>query len=99
MKVSVSKIWNEPYHIKIIFRQKTTAPTMLLPMMLDGNIEKWMRLMKYEGECIKNMEWVESYKIVFDWEKLTVSTVMLPTMSDWFDDTINDIDTVRMWVH
>ena len=31
--------------------------------------KQWMRVTKYDGECIKNMEWSKSYKILFSRNK------------------------------
>ena len=35
MKVDSSKICNESNHMKILFNQEKTAPTLLLPNMFD----------------------------------------------------------------
>ena len=41
-----------------------------------------MWVMKYECECIKNMEWVESYKYCINSKQTTALTLLLPTMID-----------------
>ena len=54
-----------------------------------------MRLMKYEGECTENMEWVESYKIEVNKKNPTAINLMLLKMIDWIDKTTNNID--KLW--
>ena len=44
--------------------------------------------MQYEGECIKNLEWAESYKNCIQWGGTDLN-LLLPKMFDWINETIN----------
>ena len=63
MNMSALKLWNESNCTKNVFNQNRK---LLLPFCFQWcSIEltkKWMWLMKYECECIENMEWVRSYR-------------------------------------
>ena len=59
----------------------------------------WMIVMKYEGECIRNMDWVKSYKNFVRSEKTTDITLLLPTIFYWINETMNEIDEVWRWMY
>ena len=61
MKVRAPKKWNALNHTETIFNKKLLLPLCYQRCLIEF-MKQWMRLMKYEGECIKNMEWVESYQ-------------------------------------
>ena len=65
---------------------------------LVESTKKWIIVMKYEGECIKNMEWVESYEN-FIQQKTAALTFLLPTIFFWIDKIMNDSDEVWRWLH
>ena len=83
---------------KIAFNKTTASFTCILLTMFDLIDEKWMRVMKYEAECIENMEWVESYE-TYIWFKKTALTLMLPIVFDLIDETMNKSGEVWRWVH
>ena len=57
-----------------------------------------MILMKYEVECIKNIEWVEWYEIVFNGGG-GATIFMLLMVIDLIYGTMNETDEDRMWMH
>ena len=61
--------------------------------------KQWMWVMKYEYECIKNMEWVESYGNYIQLKQTTAITSLLLTMVDWINKTMNASDELWRWVH
>ena len=61
-------------------------------------MKRWIRVMKYEGECIENMEWVELYKNYIQSFK-TALNLLLSMVFDWIDEKIIERDSVWMWVH
>ena len=58
-----------------------------------------MRVMKFEDECINNMEWFESGKKIHSIERKTALTFLLPMMFDGIDVTINESGEVWSWLH
>ena len=50
--------------------------------MFDWIEKQWMRVMKYEGECIENIQRVKSYEYHNQLEKTDVS-LLLPMVFDW----------------
>ena len=55
--------------------------------------------MKYERECIKTMELVESYNFCIMSKQTNELTLLFLTMDDWIDETMNGSYEVWMWVH
>ena len=66
MNVKASQIWNELNRTKVVFNQNKV---LVLPccsrQCLIELTKKWMSVMKYECQCIKNMELVKSYRHLF----------------------------------
>ena len=58
-----------------------------------------MWVMKYEFDCIKNMELVESYEKKFQSKQTTSLNFLLPVMFDWIGKTMNESDEVWRWLH
>ena len=54
--------------------------------------------MKYECDCIKNMECVKFYENCIQSEKNDI-TLLLPTMFGWIDKRMNDSDEVWRRMH
>ena len=80
MKVLASKIWNDSNHTKLHSIQKT-ALTFLSQMMFNWMEKQWMRVICYECECIKNMEWVILYENCIQSRKYSL-TLLLWTIFD-----------------
>ena len=57
-----------------------------------------MWVMKYECDCIKNMEWVELYG-TFIQQQQKVFYLMLLTMFNWIIKIMNYSDEVWSWLH
>ena len=51
--------------------------------------------MKYECECIKNMEWVEFFENCIKSKQTTAITSLLSTMVDLIDKLMNVRDEVK----
>ena len=47
--------------------------------------------MKYEFECIKNMEWVESYKNCIQSKQKNSLTSLFLKMVDWIEKTMKQM--------
>ena len=63
MKVSASKLWNKSNHTIVLLSKNNQMHLPLCPQQfLIEPKKQLMRVMKYEGKRIKNMEWVEFYK-------------------------------------
>ena len=58
-----------------------------------------MWVVKYECECIKNMEWFKSYENYIHSKQITGIDSLFPEMVDWIDETMNVSDELWMWVH
>ena len=62
MNVSASKLSNESNHANIVLiRNKKIHLHRCYQWYSIQSKENLMRVMKYEGECIKAMEWVKLY--------------------------------------
>ena len=56
--------------VQNIYLVKTKQCTHLnVTINVKLNWQKWMREINCDGECIKTMEWVKLYKIVWSWNK------------------------------
>ena len=55
--------------------------------------------MKYECECIKNIEWFKSYKNFIQPKQTTDLASLSLVMVNLIDETMNFSDEVWMWVH
>ena len=90
MNVNVSKIWNELNCKKIAFNWNEQH--IFFHCYWKWSIEstkQWMWMMKYECECIKNMEWFESCRNYIHSKQKTALTLLFQTMVDWIDETMN----------
>ena len=89
--------WVKSYKYFIQFKK------LLLPccyqLCLIESTKIWIRVIQYEGECIKNMEWVKPYENYIQSKTITAITLLLPTIFNWIDKTMNDIDALWRWVH
>ena len=91
IKVGASKIWNEPNHRKFTFDWKTTAPTLLLPIMFNW-IDKTM------NDIDEVWRWVhQKYGMSQIVQKLhsilkTDLILLLQMMFDWIYKTMNESD-------
>ena len=48
-----------------------------------------MWVIKYEYECIKNMEWLKAYKICINTKQTIYITLMLPFMINQIDEMMD----------
>ena len=55
-----------------------------------------MWVTKYGCDCIKNMEWLESYKIFIQSKQIIAFTLMLPMIVNSIDEKNNVSDKVWM---
>ena len=62
MKMSTSKPWNESSHNCLLSQNKKKHLPCCSRWCYIESKKQWMRVMKYKGDCIKTMEWVESHK-------------------------------------
>ena len=58
-----------------------------------------MRVMKYEGDCIKKYVMSRIVQNYIGSKKKTALTLLLPIMFDWIDNAMNDSDEVWRYVH
>ena len=58
--------------------------------------EKLMWVMKYEGECIKNMECVELYGMFIKLKLINELTLLSPTVFDWTKETMSMSDDLPL---
>ena len=61
MKLSASKICNYSNCTKVSSNQINNCSYLAVTMFFDWVNKKLMKGMKYEGDCIKKLEWVKSY--------------------------------------
>ena len=61
--------------------------------------KNWMRVINYEGEFIKAMEWFKSYVNSIKSKQKNTISLLFPTMFDLIKETMNDSDEVWRLVH
>ena len=90
MNLSASKLWNESNHKKIVFSQgnKMHSPCCSQLCSIELTTKQWMGVMNYEGECIKTMEWVESYENCIKSKQKNSLALLFLMVVDWMDKTI-----------
>ena len=93
---------HQKYGMSQIIRKFHPIEKCILPccyqLCLTELTKQLMRVMKYEGDCTENMEWVELYENTSD-RKKTDLTLLLLMMFDLMDETMNDSDEMWRWVH
>ena len=85
--------------MRILFSKKQMNLPRCYRRWSIESTKQLMWVMKYEVECIKNIEWVKLYKNYMKSKQTNAFILLFPKMVDWINETMNGSDELWRWVH